>query len=245
MKLPNSIRLALAPNVEPYWVDAFVVELRLRGVAGEAIGAALAEVESHCVESARSATEIFGEPAFYARSLDLPVDPRQEPAAIGRTVAPIIAQVIGMFAVITALPALKSGAAVDVGAGQVVWLVAFVALAVALVLAAEPILRALLSRPLLGVLAGAGLLVLLVVPSMMWPGVVAQLPGWLVLVAGLALLLGGAAWGWQAGRAEPADEITSPLSGSAQPTPSRTNWLTRLAIPAITVVYAVILLAFS
>ncbi|HQY99792.1 MAG TPA: hypothetical protein PKV13_10580 [Propionicimonas sp.] len=240
MKLPESIRKQIAPNVEPFWADALLVELRLRGVAGERIGAVLAEVESHCAESGESATEIFGDPIAYADSLNLPVDPRQEPAAIGRTVAPIMAQVIGLFLLFAGLPALKQGVPVGVQLGEVLWLVLFLGLAASLVLAAGPILRALLSRPILGVLAGALLMVLLVVPTMMAPGVIAQLPAWLVVGIAVLLLAGGALAGGLDARKEPADEITSPLPGSPASKP-RSSWLPGVIVPAIALVAGIAL----
>lgn len=50
----------LAPHIEPRWSEDFILELRLRGVAGDHIGAALAEADSHCAESGESAEEAFG-----------------------------------------------------------------------------------------------------------------------------------------------------------------------------------------
>lgn len=36
-----------APHVDRQWADEFIVELRLRGASGAAIGASLMEIESH------------------------------------------------------------------------------------------------------------------------------------------------------------------------------------------------------
>ena len=58
----------LAPHVEPTWAEDFVVELRLLGVAGEAIEAALSEVESHCGESAETAEQAFGDACVRAQT---------------------------------------------------------------------------------------------------------------------------------------------------------------------------------
>lgn len=41
----------IAPHVAAAWTEQLLLELRLRDVQGAAIGAALAEVESHCAES--------------------------------------------------------------------------------------------------------------------------------------------------------------------------------------------------
>ena len=236
----------LAPHVERKWAEKMVIELRLQGVAGPDIGAALAEVESHCAESRQTAKAAFGEPVEYARSLELPADASQEPAAIGRAVAPVIVQVIGSFAVLAAVPALRHGAPVDVQTGQVVWLLAFLAVAAGLVLAAESILRLLLQRPVMGMLAGAALMLLLVVPSILLPWSVAQVPALLVLVLGLVLLGGGAAWSWQRARSEPTDAIISPVPGAAASSGSdRGRLLRTLVVPAATVICAGVLLLFS
>lgn len=63
------IALGLAPHVDPNWAEEFAVELRLLGVAGARIGDVLGEVNPHCQESKESATQAFGDPADYARSL--------------------------------------------------------------------------------------------------------------------------------------------------------------------------------
>ena len=46
------------PHVEQDWAEAFLLELRLRGVGGRRIGAALAEVEAHCAESGESGMSV-------------------------------------------------------------------------------------------------------------------------------------------------------------------------------------------
>lgn len=235
----------LAPHVERKWAEKMVIELRLQGVAGPDIGAALAEVESHCAESRQTAKAAFGDPVEYARSLELKPDAGQEPAAIGRLVAPLIVQLIGFSAVLTAVPALRRGTPVDVQAGQVVWLLAFIAVAAGLVLAAESILRLLLQRPVVGMLAGAALMLLLVMPSILLPWSVAQVPALLVLVLGLVLLAGGAAWAWQRDPAEPSDAITSPVPGAESPKTSRRRLLRTLAVPVAAVICAGALLFFS
>ena len=57
----------LAPHVDPAWAEAMLIELRLQGVAGSDIGAALSEVESHCAEGGTAARDSFGDPTDYAR----------------------------------------------------------------------------------------------------------------------------------------------------------------------------------
>jgi hypothetical protein len=92
----DDITRDIAPDVNPQWADAFVVELRLAGVSGRDIGAALAEVESHVAASGLDVQETFGDPRAYAQALDLRSDPSQSPREIARLVWPILVQVAGM-----------------------------------------------------------------------------------------------------------------------------------------------------
>lgn len=57
----------LTPSVEKAWVEEFVLEQRLLGVPGTAIGDALALIESHVAESGEPVREAFGDPTAYAR----------------------------------------------------------------------------------------------------------------------------------------------------------------------------------
>lgn len=57
----------LAPSVEQAWVEEFVLEQRLLGVPGTAIGDALALIESHVAEAGEPVREAFGDPTAYAR----------------------------------------------------------------------------------------------------------------------------------------------------------------------------------
>ena len=76
--------------------QAVLLELRLQGVAGTTIAGVLTEVESHVVDSGEDARSAFGDPVEYARSLELPPDPRQEPDAGAASVAQSAAQVLGV-----------------------------------------------------------------------------------------------------------------------------------------------------
>ena len=66
------------PHVEPEWAQGLLLELRLRGVSGQQIGAALAEIEAHCAESGESALDSFGDPRSYATALGLAPAPDQK-----------------------------------------------------------------------------------------------------------------------------------------------------------------------
>lgn len=62
--------------IEKKWEQQFVLALRSREVSGTAVGAALAEVESHCADTGQTAQEAFGPPLAYAASLDFAVPQR-------------------------------------------------------------------------------------------------------------------------------------------------------------------------
>jgi hypothetical protein len=87
----------LALHVEEPWLESFIVELRLLGVEGARIGAALSEVESHCLESHDSAQQAFGDPAEYARSLQLPVEDGLSARKMLRSGAPGMVQLLGLL----------------------------------------------------------------------------------------------------------------------------------------------------
>jgi len=64
------------PNPDPFdtsttegWLNELAVQLRLRGATGAETGEALAEVESHLVDSGETAQEAFGDPQAYAITL--------------------------------------------------------------------------------------------------------------------------------------------------------------------------------
>ncbi len=116
-----------APHVDPRWAEALLLELRLQGVAGARIGAVLAEVDAHVVDSGETAQEAFGDPVAYARSLDLPEDPAQSSSSIGRTVAASAVQTVGMLGVLWTLRPALDGAALVVPAGMLLVLVAALA----------------------------------------------------------------------------------------------------------------------
>lgn len=147
------------PHVEPDWAEAFLLELRLRGVGGRAIGAALAEVEAHCAESGESAREAFGEPVAYA------VELAPERAAIRDWRAELLPSGVGlsgMLLTLAALGALRVGTRVEVTTG-VVAVVVLTVVGVALVVScADRLLRAVVRHwwvAALGALAPIGVFV--------------------------------------------------------------------------------------
>lgn len=62
-------------SVDEEWLDALVLELRIRNVTGAAIGDATASVREFLADSGRTPQEEFGSPRDYADTLELPTVP--------------------------------------------------------------------------------------------------------------------------------------------------------------------------
>lgn len=213
-----AVERELAPHVEESWAEGFVLELRLLGVAGARIGAALTEVESHCVDGGESALESFGDPVGYARSLDLPESEDQSPRAVVGEVRPFAVQLAGMFVVIWSFGPWLSGQRLEITVGQLVSMV-LAALAVGAVARfAEPLLRAVVYHPvrlwfglwLLGVVnVGVAVAALLLLDSTVW-----GFPAGWGLAMGWAVLAGGAVWAYKRllARNGLTDRITAPFA---------------------------------
>ncbi len=152
------------PHVDQAWAEELVLELRLRDVVGGAIGNALAEVESHCAESGEPASEAFGDPTRYARSLTGATEPgATEPGdartiATGATTAPVprlriglatLTGVLGMMLGLAGFDAWRDTSDIPVSGGDLL-VVVLAAAAVALVLwRSTAVLTAVVRRPVL------------------------------------------------------------------------------------------------
>ncbi len=188
------VERALAPHVEPEWAEAAILELRLLGVSGERVGAALAEVDAHCVDSGEPAAEAFGDPVAYARSLGLPDDDSAR-AGIAIAALPPVLQTFGMLAVLWAVPALRRGEPVDVSTGLVAMLAAFAAAIAVLVVWSTPVLRLVVERPVVAMVAAMGALAAIVAPLLLATSTLIAAPAWPVLLGGAAALGAGVVWG--------------------------------------------------
>ena len=234
------------PHIEHEWATAFLLELRLRGVAGHHIGAALAEVDAHCAESGESAQDAFGDPVAYAVALELPVAPEQGAARRSDHVAWALG-LAGMLTTLEAVGAWQRGTAVDVTTGGVAVLGLVVVGAVLLVRNADRLLRAMVDH---WWVAAAGMvvpLVLFVGALLLGTQVVARVPWTPVLGAGLVLLVAHTALTLRS-RAWVPDPIVGPAAADGAGTLGD-NALTDLAarvapwlFPALTAVMAVPLL---
>lgn len=179
---------ALAPHADPRWVEEFVVEQRLLGVRGDRIGDALATVEAHLVDTGESAPDAFGPAAQYARELAAGERSGERGISPAVTVS-AVAGLISLVLLPRAVTAWLSGSGVPVSAGDLVGL-AFIAVLTAVVLAAaDTVLRVIVERPVLAVLAGPLLVVVLVVVFLTWRAPIAVLPVLPVAFVGVVALV--------------------------------------------------------
>ncbi|WP_159806935.1 hypothetical protein [Cellulomonas citrea] len=229
---------ALAPHVDPGWTGAALIELRLIGVDGRAIGSVLAEVESFCAESGQSAHEAFGDPEAYVRSLDLPTDQGPMGRELWSSLGPAAVQSVGMLSVTWAVASWRDGVAVAFEAWHLVLLALLMASALLVARFYDAVIRFvvrrsfwwtwLLTMAFLLVLVGAGLVTRRLAPGVLWAAPVGA-----VLAAGLVLLLVGAL-----ARPPADDPVTAPLrqdavsSRAARVLVGSSRWV----IPAMTVV---------
>jgi uncharacterized membrane protein len=207
MTSPRTTPDPLAPHVDRAWLDAFVVELRLRDVPGARIGDALAEVDAHCVDSGEEAAAAFGDPVAYARSLDLP--PVAGAAGeVRRVVAAVAIQLAGLLLLPATAAAVARGAEVAIAGGTLLASVLAIAAVSGLAVAPSGALRVVLGRP---VVAWAGLTAItaaVALPAVLWRSASVHLGPGVVAVVALAALATGTVIGWRALGAE--DPVRAP-----------------------------------
>jgi hypothetical protein len=208
----------LAPHVDEVWAQSFCLELRLLGVEGARIGAALSEVESHCSESGQSSQLAFGTPVEYARSLRLPVGGDHGPRAMLRFLVPVSVQVLGMFLLVLSFVEWLRGQRLEVTTGHLVIATALLLAVSSLVRYAVSVLRLAVNHrrlfPVIAVLflylAGTAtcLLALRFLDQVLWRG-----SGAWGVAAGAAAVSGGTLWAIVRRRPPGSveDPITSPF----------------------------------
>lgn len=210
----------LAPHVAPGWAEEFVVELRLLGVEGTRIGDALSEVESHCAESTECAQQAFGDPADYARSLDLPTPAYTSPRALLRSVLPTVAEVLGMLALVWGFAAWREGSPLEITTGDLVTGVIVLLGVAALVRFADSVLRSLVHHPvLLWLVVMANMAAIALASNFLGAVIWRMAAGWSV-ATGATALVGGVVWVFARRRAAPSTDgpVTPPLGAGPHPT---------------------------
>lgn len=246
----RSLEQTLAPHVDRRWAGDFIVELRLRGVSGPDIGAALAEVDSHCAESGESGADAFGDAAEYARSLGLPETDQQATTAVLRRTLPTLVQLAGMLGVVTAAPALAAGEAMSVSAGALVSALVLVAVIFALGLWPEKTLGALAGPRWKAAVIAPLSLVLIVAPTILLRQELLAAPAGPSLAAGAVVLLAGVLWDLVLVRREARDPeqdmLLTPWDGAAERDRRRRGvaWAERIRLLMIPTVTAVMAAAF-
>ena len=223
----------IAPDVEGAWVEAFVLEQRLIGVPGRAIGDGLAVVQSHVAESGEEARDAFGDPVAYARE-SAPSERVGELSA-GWFVASGLG-LVGMLLAVRSFGDLLAGEPVQVTAGLLVLLTLAGAGLVGLAVAGDRVLSLVVRRPVTATLLFVLHFALMVGALLLLPATVLTVPAAAALAVGLVLLVVGSALEARSvGRGELEDPITGP--DQAQPAtrrPSRSSWLLVLLFPLLT-----------
>ena len=194
------------PHVEPGWAEAFLLELRLRSVAGSHIGAALAEVEAHCAESGETARSAFGDPVAYAADLapTLPTSPLDVRGELGTSALGLG----GMLLTLAAVGAWQTGDRVEVTAGMTAVLVLVLAGTALVVARAEQLLRAVVHHWWVAVVAATVPVVLFVGVLLVGRQTLFSLSATPAFVAGMALLAGNTARAFRS-----ADVADDPVVG--------------------------------
>lgn len=138
------------PHIHPAWSEAFLLELRLQGVAESHIGAALAEVEAHCAESGETARDAFGDPASYATALALPRSPGQT-VSLRDELPSLGVGLGGMLLTLSAVGAWRSGTDVSITGASVAAMATLFAGTLLIVKHVVPLVRAIVKNAWLAI----------------------------------------------------------------------------------------------
>lgn len=223
------------------WCEDFVLELRMRDVAGTVIGDRLAEVEAHCTETGESPAEAFGEPTAYARSLDEQAEPERMSGSW--TVAALAAgNVLALIVGTSAAFSWARGEELTYNALQLAGLAVLIAVLLSLPLLIRPLLehpwRAGLPVIFLGTLAAAasGAAGRLDLPAVL------SLPASAVTVGLFLVVLVLSFAEYRVLRAEgDGDPVISPLTPPADVRSRSQRWI--VLVPALLVPIAYVLLS--
>lgn len=121
------------------WLDALILELRLRDVSGDGIGDIVASVKEYLADSGEEAREAFGEPAAYAASLDLSASVVE--TSLKGTMARSVVGMVAFMVFTQAISPWVAGETLGLGAAQLAWLAVPAILVVGLPLFLGALLR--------------------------------------------------------------------------------------------------------
>ncbi len=204
-------------TIDPHWRDRFIVALRARDLNGSAIGASLAEVESHCADSPDSVWECFGPPEDYAAALAL-TPPPQARHQLHQVIALAIIGLLGLLACLPSIPAVSRGGSVSLSAGTIAITAAVLLEAIALMRRLPQILTFASRRPWwqAALVCGVNVAALAGIGLAFGTQAVLTLPALPVAAAGIVLLVINTVGMHLALRDEGPDRITPP-TGQADP----------------------------
>ena len=211
--MTNTEHEHLAPHVHPDWREKFVLELRVEGVSGAAIGDALSEVDTHCRDSGDDAETAFGPAADYAKSLDLPSGSTWTRAELTGTWIRLILLVAGFWLALLGIIPLIAGRNADVSGGLLASFAATLVLMVLVFVLGTRLMRAVVDRPLLSLLGfGAAIAAIVAVGVPFRQVSIASLPPAALLAAGIGCLAARTAYAISDRRSGKTlnDPVTSP-----------------------------------
>ena len=198
-----AVEHTVAPKVDPQWAETFIVALRLRGVAGEQIADALAEVNDHLAECGLGADEAFGSASQYAASLNLPCGDDNTTSGIYRGIIPCVIGLVGSLTTAGAVKSWHDGVPFLVSIGTAVSAAAAIVVILALPLVIRrlapsgPLVdrsrKGLAKTVLFGGLFYVVWIFLLLVPLIILTKTLVQIPAWLAIVIGVLLLMASTA----------------------------------------------------
>lgn len=229
-----------APHVDPEWSSEFIIEARLQEVHGTAIGDALAEIDSHVVESGESPWDAFGDPKAYAATWARDAPKVADESVLG-LIIPAVVQTLGMLAVLNALHPLLAGEPFELTVGQLCMLGLLVAAFALLAWKADAVIRGVLDRPI-AAFAVSFVWLAALVGVLFIPGVVATLPAWWVVVLGAVVLVAGTVVEIARALRSGDDPIESPTSRPSRGGGRFAAIVPHLLIPVFTAVVAVVII---
>jgi len=182
-----------APHVDRAWLDDFVTELTLRGADGRAIGAAVLEVESHMADRGGDVEDEFGAPRDYAASLEIPDTQKFTRSEAVFAVAQSLLATLGVWLILTSTAGFFVGSArIGILTGITLAL-SVVIVTIALMRWSQPLLRAIVHRPVIATIIMAVLVsaigLLAALGTTLLPAFVIDTEPVIALGIGVALLL--------------------------------------------------------
>lgn len=226
-------------TIDNKWEQQFVMVLRSRDVSGAAIGAALAEVESHCAETGESAQEAFGAPQKYAASLDFPASATVPGMPSLSTIVLGASAITGLWLFPDAAGALLRGEDLSITKG---WLLAAAGMLTVLIVAGA-VVKLAVARPFIAWLTIAAFLLVIVTPMLLWTATAFTTSAWWPTLVAAALLVIGTTGLLVMRDRELDDRLVDPVTGEPEHLPRALGGFARysaLAFPVTAIVLALI-----